>query len=76
MLAGASEFPRAPEVAGRAVSVLAELGLCEWRPDSAAPALRVLSSEQTQLERSRSYGACVARHEEAKRFLRSRAQRS
>ncbi|MET0730241.1 MAG: DHHA1 domain-containing protein, partial [Solirubrobacterales bacterium] len=76
LLVGPSEFPRTPEVAGRCVSVLSELGLCEWTPESAAPALRVLSSEQTQLERSRSYGACVARHEEAKRFQRSRAQSS
>ena len=76
LLAGAGEFPRTPELAGRCVAILDELGLCEWTPDSGASGLRVLSSEQTQLERSRSYGACVARHEEAKRFLQSRAQSS
>ena len=76
LLAGPSEFTRTPEVAGRSVAVLSELGLCEWRPDGDAPSLRVLSSERTELERSRAYGACVARHEEAKRFLRSRAQSS
>jgi single-stranded-DNA-specific exonuclease len=76
LLAGPSEFPRTPEVAARAIAVLDELGLCEWSGDRAAPALRVLSSERTELQRSRAYGACVARHEEGKRFLRSRAQSS
>ena len=76
LLAGAGEYPRTPELAARCVVILDELGLCEWTPDSGASALRVLSSEETQLERSRSYGACVARHEEAKRFLQSRAQSS
>jgi hypothetical protein len=76
LLAGPSELPRTPEVAARAVAVLNELGLCEWSGDSAAQALRVLSSERTELRRSRAYGACVARHEEGKRFLLSRAQQS
>jgi hypothetical protein len=76
LLAGPSEFPRTPEVAARAIAVLDELGLCEWSGNGAAPSLRVLSSERTELQRSRAYGACVARHEEGKRFLRSRAQSS
>jgi hypothetical protein len=74
LLAGPGHHPRPPEVAARCVRVLSELGLCEWRPDGAAPALRVLSSERTELERSRAYAACVARHQEAMRFLRNRAQ--
>ena len=73
-LSGGSEYPRTPETAARCVRVLCELGLCEWRADPAAPALRVLSSERTDLGRSRAYGACVARHQEAIRFLQARAQ--
>ncbi len=72
-LAGAGKHPRSPEVAARSASVLSELGLCEWQRDGSTGVLRVLSSEETKLERSRAYAACVARHEEARRYLRSRA---
>ena len=41
---------------------------------SRRPRLRVLSSERTDLGRSRAYGACLARHQEAIRFLQARAQ--
>jgi single-stranded-DNA-specific exonuclease len=74
VLAGRSEYPRTPEVAARCLAVLAELGLCEWSPDRADGILRVLSSEKTDLARSRAYASCLARYEEAIRFLRSRAQ--
>jgi hypothetical protein len=74
LLAGESSYPRTPELAARCVRVLTDLGLCEWLPNGGAPVLRVLSSERTELGRSRAYGACVARHQEAIRFLRSRAQ--
>jgi single-stranded-DNA-specific exonuclease len=74
LLAGDSAYPRTPEVAARSVSVLSELGLCEWRPDGAGSALRVLSSEKTDLRRSRAYADCVARQQEGIRFLRSKAQ--
>jgi hypothetical protein len=73
LLAGPGEHSRSPEVAARCIAALSELGLCEWRPDRAAPVLRVLSSEETKLERSRAYGACVARHQEAIAYLRARA---
>jgi single-stranded-DNA-specific exonuclease len=73
-LEGPSDYPRTPETAARCVRVLAELALCEWLPDRAAAALRVLSSERTDLGRSRAYAACLARHQEAIRFLQSRAQ--
>jgi single-stranded-DNA-specific exonuclease len=73
-LEGSSEYPRTPETAARCVRVLSELGLCEWLPDRAAAALRVLSSERTDLVRSRAYGACLARNQEAIRFLQARAQ--
>jgi len=73
-LEGASEYPLTPETAARSVRVLVELGLCEWSADRGGATLRVLSSERTDLGRSRAYAACVARHQEAIRFLRSRAQ--
>ena len=73
-LAGPGRYPRTPEAGARATRVLVELGLCEWRLDRGTGALRVLSSERTALERSRAFGACIARHEEAKRYLRNRAQ--
>jgi len=76
LLAGAGEHPRTPETSARAVAVLSELGLCEWGGDGAERGLRVVSSERTQLERSRAYAACVARHEEGKRFLQSKAPSS
>ncbi len=74
VLSGGAEYPRTPETAARCLRVLCELGLCEWGADRAAPALRVLSSEKTDLGRSRAYGACVAKHQEAIRFLQARAQ--
>jgi single-stranded-DNA-specific exonuclease len=74
LLAGQSAYPRTPELAARCLRVLGELGLCEWLPSGGASALRVLSSERTDLARSRAYGACVARHQEAIRFLRNRGQ--
>jgi single-stranded-DNA-specific exonuclease len=76
MLAGPSRHPRSPEVAARCLAVLDELGLCEWSATGPAPSLRVLSSERTELERSRAYAACVARHQESDRFLQTRAQAS
>ena len=76
LLAGPSPHPRSPEVAARCLAVLGELGLCEWSAADVAPSLRVLSSKRTELERSRAYAACVARHQEGDRFLQNRAQAS
>jgi single-stranded-DNA-specific exonuclease len=76
LLAGDSAYPRTPELAARCVRVLSELGLCEWLPNGDGSALRVLSSERTDLARSRAYADCIARHQEAIRFLRSKAQRT
>ncbi len=74
LLAGELAYARTPELAARCLRVLLELGLCEWLPDGGGPVLRVLSSERTDLQRSRAYVDCVARHQEAVRFLRSKAQ--
>jgi single-stranded-DNA-specific exonuclease len=76
VLEGSSQYPRTAEVAARCVRVVGELGLCEWPADGAAHRLRVLSSERTDLGRSRAYAACLARHQETIRFLRSRAQQT
>lgn len=76
VLSGAGSHPRTPEVAGRCLAVLCELGLCEWSGDVAGPELRVVSSSQTELERSQVYRACAERHQEGIRYLRSRAQES
>ena len=74
LIAGPGRHPRTAEVGGRSIAVLRELDLCEWTPDAAAPCLRVLSSDRTELERSRVFAACEARHQETIRYLRSRAQ--
>jgi single-stranded-DNA-specific exonuclease len=74
LLEGESGYPRTAEVAARCVLVLIELGLCEWTGDRAARRLRVLSSERTDLGRSRAHMTCLARHQETLRFLQSRAQ--
>jgi single-stranded-DNA-specific exonuclease len=74
LLQGPSEYPRTPEVAARCVRVLEGLGVAGWSADRGGGILRVLSSERTDLARSRAYGACLARHQEAIRFLRKRAQ--
>src|SRR4029079_2759003 len=65
VLEGADGYPRTPEVAARSLRVLTELGLAEWTGDLGDGFLRVLSSERTDLGRSRAYGACLARHQEA-----------
>ncbi len=75
-LAGPGGYPRSPELAGRCARVLIELGIGAWEPDAGGGTLRVVSSEQTQLEGSRAYLAYRARHEEGIRFLRSRTQPS
>ena len=74
ILEGSAGYARTPEAAARCLRVLSELGLCEWLPDRGNRTLRVLSSERTDLGRSRAYGACLARHQETVRFLRSRPQ--
>ena len=76
LLAGGSRYPRTPEIAARCVRVLDELELCQWLPNGGVAVLRVLSSERTDLGRSRAFAACIARHQEAIRFLRSRAQQA
>jgi single-stranded-DNA-specific exonuclease len=76
ILSGPGRHARTPEVAGRCLAVLCELGLCEWNGAVAGPELSVVSSSRTELERSQVYRACAERHQEAIRYLRGRAQES
>jgi single-stranded-DNA-specific exonuclease len=71
ILRGPGPYARSPELAGRCVRVLLELGLAQSSPERGAQGLRVVSSEATELERSGSYGAYRARLEEARRYLGS-----
>ena len=72
VLAGGGAHPRTPEVAARCVRVLVELGLAACELDGGDRRLRVVSSQGTELERSRAYVAYRGRHEEGRRFLSSR----
>jgi hypothetical protein len=75
LLAGPGEHPRTPERAGRCVRVLEELRLVAWEESRGDPALRVVSSEGTELERSDAFVAYRARYEEGRRFLSRPRQR-
>ena len=66
--------PLAPEVAARAVRVLAELELVAWDGSGALSAPGVVSSEGTDLDRSRAFVAYRDRYEEGRRFLSERRQ--
>jgi single-stranded-DNA-specific exonuclease len=68
-LRGDGPHPRDPETAARCLRVLGELGLAQGRPDSGRGAVRVVSSESTDLERSQAYSAYGARYQEGRRFL-------
>lgn len=73
-LRGAEGRPRGPEAAARCFRVLAELGLVQGSPDAGGGTVRVLSSEETELERSAAYRAYGARHLESLRYLERRRQ--
>jgi len=71
LLGGDGPHRRSPELAGRCVRVLLELGLLERAADGGAGSLGAVSSESTDLERSAAFRAYRSRLEEAKRFLAS-----
>jgi hypothetical protein len=73
ILAGEGRHPRSPELAGRCLRVLCELSLVEM-PGGAEQGVGVVSSVETELERSPAYVAYRERHEEGKRFLATRQQ--
>jgi single-stranded-DNA-specific exonuclease len=73
-LIGSAPQPRGAETAGRCFRVLAELGLVQGEPAAGSGSVGVVSSEGTDLERSASYRAYGARHEEARQYLEAHQQ--
>jgi single-stranded-DNA-specific exonuclease len=73
-LRGGGPRPRGPEAAARCIRVLAELGLLRGEPSSGDGTVGVVSSEGTDLQRSASFRAYSARHEEARRYLEAQRQ--
>jgi single-stranded-DNA-specific exonuclease len=68
-LRGSGAHPRAPEVAARCFRVLADLDLVRGTPSGGDGVVGVVSSEETELERSATFRAYRARYEEGKRYL-------
>jgi single-stranded-DNA-specific exonuclease len=68
-LGGEADYPFGPELAARCVRVLQELDLIVLEASGHEWSLRVVSSEQTQLERSGAFCAFSARLQEGKRYL-------
>jgi single-stranded-DNA-specific exonuclease len=73
-LVGPGRHPRSPEVAGRRLRVLEDLGAIHWEPSRTARSVRVVSSEEKDLERLSCFVAYRARSEEGKRFLSGQRQ--
>ena len=72
LLTGSARYGRSPESAARAVAVLLELGIAAGATGEESRLLRVVSSEQTELERSGAYRAISTTHEEGRKYLQSR----
>jgi single-stranded-DNA-specific exonuclease len=72
--AGNPRRPRGAEAAARGFRVLAELGLVDGTPNRGHGAVRVVSSEGTDLERSPAFRAYSARFQEAQRYLEGQRQ--
>ncbi len=68
-LLGSGSQPRAPETAARCFRVLSELGLLRGEPAAGEGVVGVVSSEETDLERSAAFRAYSACHEEARQYL-------
>jgi single-stranded-DNA-specific exonuclease len=73
-LIGAGPQPRSAETAARCFRVLSELDLVRGEPAAGGGSVGVVSSEGTDLERSASYRAYSARHEEARQYLEAHQQ--
>jgi single-stranded-DNA-specific exonuclease len=71
-LRGAGPRPRSPEAAARCFRVLDELGLVQGAPEGGSGTVGVVSSEETELERSAAFRAYSARHQEGLRYLERR----
>jgi hypothetical protein len=66
--------PRSPETAARGLRVLTELGLLEGTPDHGRGGARVVSSGETDLERSVAFRSFSARFQEVQRYLEGQRQ--
>jgi hypothetical protein len=75
-LHGPGRHPRAPEVGGRRIRVLEDVGAVEWEPAATPRTLRVVSSVGKDLELTKSFAAYRDRCEEGRRFLSRRRQPS
>jgi single-stranded-DNA-specific exonuclease len=73
-LLGSGPHPRSPATAARGFRVLDELGLVEGRPEGGRGRVRVVSSGETDLERSATFRAFSARFQEAQRYLEGQRQ--
>jgi single-stranded-DNA-specific exonuclease len=73
-LIGSPPQARSPETAARCFRILAELCLVHGEPAAGGGLVGVVSSEGTDLERSASYRAYSARHEEARQYLEAHRQ--
>jgi single-stranded-DNA-specific exonuclease len=73
-LLGSGPHPRSPETAARCFRVLAELSLVHGSPDGGAGEVGVVSSEDTDLERSAAFRAYSTRHQEARQYLEGQRQ--
>jgi hypothetical protein len=73
-LVGSAPQARSPETAARCFRILSELGLVHGEPGAGGGSVGVVSSEGTDLERSASYRAYSARHEEARQYLEAHRQ--
>jgi single-stranded-DNA-specific exonuclease len=73
-LRGAGRHRRSPELAGRCLRVLGELGILRFARNEGVPSLGVVSSNGTKLEGSKSFRAYSARYEEGERYLERRRQ--
>ncbi|HUC06935.1 MAG TPA: DHHA1 domain-containing protein, partial [Solirubrobacterales bacterium] len=74
VLVGGAPQARSPETAARCFRVLAELGLTQGEAAAGGGSVGVVSSEGTDLERSASFRAYSARHEEARQYLEAHRQ--
>jgi single-stranded-DNA-specific exonuclease len=76
ILHGPGRHPRSPEICGRRLRVLEELGAVRWQPAGTTRTLRVVSSEGNDLERLNAFVAYRERYEEGRRFLSGRREPS
>jgi single-stranded-DNA-specific exonuclease len=73
-LQGSGPHPRSAETAARCLRVLAELGLVQGSTAGGDGSVGVVSSEETELERSAAFRAYGARHQEGLKYLKRRKQ--